>query len=62
MQPKKLEEYKYFQPIAWTICLTFAAFVGLLALQLQSVISDLEQSDMSIEKRVQDLEDAVYKE
>jgi len=59
MQSKKLEHYKYFQPIAWTLCLSFAGFVGMLALQLQSTITNLESSTLSFEQRLQNVEAAV---
>jgi len=60
MQPKKLEQYKYFQPIAWTLCLSFAGFVAMLSLQLTSTINNLENSTISIEDRLENLENAVY--
>ncbi len=59
MQPKKLEQYKYFQPIAWTVCISFAGFVGMLALQLKTTIINLEQSTVSFEQRLQEVEAAV---
>jgi hypothetical protein len=34
MQPKKIEQYKYFQPIAWTLFLSFTGFVAIVTLQL----------------------------
>lgn len=60
MQPKKLEQYKYFQPIAWIVCLSFAGFVGMLSLQLQTVIDDLETSNLNIEQRLDKLEKEIY--
>jgi hypothetical protein len=59
MQPKKLEQYKYFQPIAWTVCISFAGFVGMLALQLKTTIINLEQSTLSFDQRLQNVEAAV---
>lgn len=59
MHPKKLEEYKYFQPIAWTLCLTFAGFVGMLSLQVQKGVERFETSSISFEQRLQNVEDAV---
>jgi hypothetical protein len=59
MQPKKLEQYKYFQPIAWTLCITFAGFVGLLTFQAQKEIQRFETSSISFEERLQNLEEAV---
>ena len=59
MKPKKLEQYKYFQPIAWTLCLSFAGFVGMLALELQTTIKNLENSSLSFEERLQNIEEAV---
>ncbi|MEZ4103708.1 MAG: hypothetical protein R3B60_00250 [Candidatus Paceibacterota bacterium] len=60
MQPKKLEEYRFFQPIAWIICLSFAGFVGLLSLQLQTVVDDLQASNLNIEERLDKLEKEIY--
>lgn len=59
MQPRKLEQYKYFQPIAWTLCLSFAGFVGMLALQLQNVVYELENSSVGFETRLQNVEEIV---
>ncbi|HMO78447.1 MAG TPA: hypothetical protein PKA42_03770 [Candidatus Paceibacterota bacterium] len=59
MQPKKLEHYKYFTLIAWTVCIGFAGFVGLLALQVNDAIKNLESSSVSFEQRLQDLETTV---
>lgn len=56
MQPKKLEQYKYFQPIAWTLCLSFAGFVMMLALQVKTTINNLQGSDLSFEQRLQKVE------
>ncbi len=59
MQPKKLEQYKYFQPIAWTLCISFAGFVMMMALQLKTTIHNLESSTLSFESRLQNVEAAV---
>lgn len=59
MQPKKLEHYKYFQPIAWTLCVSFAGFVGMLALQLENEVQRFNTSSISFEQRLQTLEAAV---
>jgi len=59
MQPKKLEHYKYFQPIAWTLCISFAGFVGMLALQVKIHINDLQQSTIGFEQRLQNIEEVV---
>lgn len=59
MQPKKLEHYKFFAPIAWTLCLSFAGFVGLLALQVNDTIQDLESSSISFDQRLDVVEKAV---
>lgn len=58
MQPKKLEHYKYFQPIAWTLCVSFAGFVGMLALQLENEVQRFNTSSISFEQRLQALEEA----
>jgi hypothetical protein len=59
MQPKKLEHYKYFQPIAWTLCLSFAGFVAMLSLQLQSTIASFESTTNDFDNRLQNVEEAV---
>jgi hypothetical protein len=59
MQPRKLEQYKYFQPIAWTLCLSFAGFVTLLSLQLQSTVANMEQSSLSFDERLKAVEEVV---
>jgi len=59
MKPRKLEHYKYFVPIAWTVCIGFAGFVGMLAMELNDSIQHLETSNISIEQRVQNLEDTI---
>ncbi len=59
MQPKKLEHYKFFQPIAWTLCFSFAGFVGMLALQLQNEIHRFENSSIGFEQRLQHIESVV---
>jgi len=59
MQPKKLEHYKYFQPIAWAVCIGFALFVGMLALNINDEIQRLGNSSIGFEQRLQNLEEAV---
>ncbi len=59
MQPKKLENYRFFQPIAWTLCVGFASFVGMLSLQLQDTVAELESSSVNFETRLQNIEQAV---
>lgn len=59
MQPKKLEQYKYFAPIAWTVCISFAAYVGLLAVNLDEEITRLENSSLTFENRLNNLEKQV---
>jgi len=59
MQPRKLEQYKYFQPIAWTLCVSFAGFVGMLALQMNSAMQNFESSSISFDQRLQNLEEKV---
>lgn len=59
MQPRKLEQYKYFQPIAWTLCLSFAGFVTLLSLQLQSTVVRMQQSTLSFDERLKAVEEVV---
>lgn len=59
MKPTKLEQYKYFQPIAWTLCLSFAGFVGMLSLQLEREMERINTSSISFEQRLQNVEEAV---
>jgi len=59
MQPKKLEHYKYFQPIAWTLCISFAGFVGMMALNINKEVQRFENSSLVFEHRLQNLEQAV---
>ena len=56
MQPKKLEHYKYFQPFAWTLCLTFAGFVGIIALNVQNEVKQIQSSSLTMEERLANLE------
>ena len=59
MQPKKLEQYKYFQPIAWTLCLGFAGYVGSIALKADDQLKKLENSSLTFEQRLERVEKAV---
>lgn len=59
MQPKKLEHYKFFQPVAWTLCIGFATYVGFLALNIDKEISALESSSLTFEERLNRLEQTV---
>ncbi len=59
MRPTKLEHYKYFQPIAWTLCLSFAGFVGMLALQIENEVERMQDSTLSFEQRLQNVENAL---
>lgn len=58
MQPqsKKLEEYKIFPYIAWTICILFAGFVLNLSLQLSVSVEEMQDSNLNLEYRVQTIE------
>lgn len=59
MQPKKLEQYKYFQPIAWTLCIGFAAYVGSIALKADEQFKKLESSSLTFEQRLERVENVV---
>lgn len=59
MQPKKLEHYKYFQPIAWTVCISFAVFVGMLSLEMKTAVENLESSNLNTEQRLQNIEKTI---
>lgn len=60
MQPKKLEAYKYFKHLAWTLIILFATFVFILTIKLQTVVQKMETSNVSMEERLQNLEKEVY--
>lgn len=59
MQPKKLEHYKLFQPVAWIVCISFAVFVGMLTLEFKSSIQNLQTSSENTDQRLQNLEKAI---
>lgn len=59
MEPKKIEEYKYFQPIAWVTVLVFAMFVFALSIQSRSTIKVMQINNAVIEERLQVLEEAL---
>lgn len=42
MQPKKLEQYKYFGIIAWVVFIAFALFLLSLVLKLQTAIQNMQ--------------------
>lgn len=44
MQPKKLEQYKYFGVIAWVVFIAFALFLLSLVLKLQTAIHNMQTS------------------
>jgi len=65
MQPKKLEQYKYFQVIAWAICLLFAFFVLTLTLRLKNIVShiaDIQNSNHELERRLMNIESTINSE
>jgi len=59
MVAKKLEQYKYFQPIAWTLCISFAGFVAMLTIELRNVVYNMQNSSLSLEARIANIEDRV---
>lgn len=59
MKPSKLEQYKFFQPIAWTLCLSFAGFVAMLALEMEKEVQKFEKSTTNFDERLQILEERV---
>ncbi len=56
MQPKKFEEYPYFQPVAWTIVLVFTIFVLAISVQTRNIINVIQMNNSSIDQRLQALE------
>lgn len=59
MQPKKLENYKYFGIIAWIICIGFAAFVYSLVLELKEAAESLQKASVNFESRLENVEQIV---
>jgi len=56
MQSKKIEEYQYFQPIAWVTVLIFTMFVFALSIQSRNVIKVIQINNATFEQRLQALE------
>ena len=56
MAHKKLEQYKWFPVVAWTLAIGFAAFVSSLALELRNTADGLRETSISLEQRMQYLE------
>jgi len=54
---KKLEDYWWFPYMAWTISIGFTIFVAFLALELRETASNIEQSSLNLERRIQAVED-----
>lgn len=53
---KKLEQYKWFPYIAWSLCIGLAFFVGKLTLDLHTTAQNLERTTMTLEERVDIIE------
>lgn len=56
MQPKKLENYKVFPYIAWTICILFATFVGLLSFEMKQAITELQTINIQNAEKIDSIE------
>ena len=56
MQPKKLENYKVFPFIAWTICVLFAGFVGFLSLEMKQAITELQTINLQNAEKIDSIE------
>ncbi len=56
MQPKKLEHFKAFPYIAWTICVLFAGFVGLLSLEMKQAITELQTINLQNAEKIDSIE------
>lgn len=54
---KKLEQYSWFPYIAWTLSIGFAIFVIILALQLRDIAHDLQDSNATLDQRIQAVEE-----
>ncbi len=59
MQPKKLENYKYFGIIAWILCIGFAIFVYSLVLELKEAAENIQTTSADFEQRLENVEDIV---
>ncbi len=59
MQPKKLENYKYFGIIAWILCIGFAIFVYSLVLELKEAAENIQTTSVDFEQRLETVEDIV---
>ena len=59
MQPKKLENYKYFGVIAWILCIGFAIFVYSLVLELKEAAENIQTTSLDFEQRLETVEDIV---
>lgn len=56
MAQKKLEQYKWFPVVAWTLAIGFALFVINLAFELRETADDLRESSISLQQRMDYLE------
>lgn len=61
MQPKKLEQHKFFPYVAWTLCILFAGFVGMLSLEMKKAVNELQMQNLQDNERISELENTVYK-
>ncbi|MDO8260276.1 MAG: hypothetical protein Q7T50_02115 [Candidatus Magasanikbacteria bacterium] len=59
MQPKKLENYKYFGVIAWILCIGFAIFVYSLVLELKEAALNLQNTSVDFGSRLENVEQIV---
>ena len=53
---KKLEEYRWFPYVAWTLSIGFSIFVGFLAIELRNTAASIEQSSLNLEQRIKAVE------
>ena len=56
MSHKKLEQYKWFSTVAWTLAIGFALFVVSLSLELRTTATELSESSISLKQRMNYLE------
>ena len=56
MTQKKLEDYKWFPYVAWTLSIGFFLFVLNLTLELRATAAELQESTMSLSYQLEQVE------
>lgn len=57
--PKKLEQYKYFSIVAWTLVVCSSSLVLYLALDLRQTAHELQDTSMNLDHKMQQI-DALF--